>query len=917
MTPDRSQSIDTVPSESAARAAGGFKFIIAFAALFIAGCSAYFSVNGMGLLFIGSAGAVMVMAASLEVGKLVAASFLYRHWQDLRWSLRFYLTAAVILLIGITSLGNYGYLARAYEKTNSQVSAYEQQIGAAQREIDEVKAQIDLSRASAGKVSNDGRQDLDKIRQTIAQANGELDASLARLEVRRKTAKDKRDHDADLMNARMREQAGVLQQGLDSEHGAITNLTDRIAALDRAVEMYTSEGTGGFFKQDGVQRGQELRQKQKLEREAISADLARHQASEEKLRTQHAAAVQSVSTDMAAVDAQYKKDLEGFSANESTLRADRNTAVASAEKQLAAMQSQDKNSLQQGDNQIEGLYARIQADNDTIDRLKGQVAATDIGSYRFVARAFNAPADDVVKWLILVVVLVFDPLAVTLTIGFNIVAMGDRRGRAVPVNRTAQRTDSPRLRWLRPAAVAMVGLLVLGGLVGATYALRGWIPASTASASVLVPADSFAVLTVRPGELQQYIANPQLSAMFGKSGADSMNGVLRELLASGLDQSGEWYAFVKYPHARLAAGSDRPVMICGLVARVGDSSTVETGLAQLSQSLTQKLAPPAKDDPKQPQRPRSMVHFGSGRYLDPQGGFLTFAITQNTAVVLLEIDGDPNHPCLEQEVRLCLAPPDATQSAGTALAEQKLPARALGAPGGPMALWFDARRCFADMPKNSQALARFQELQRFVGFDLKLSARAAAPGQLQIVGDYVYSAARFGAAPSAKDATAVQVLTRIGSSDSAGVAGKLMDRCAISLDFEGLIDQLNDVFNRHAAGESPATVLVEKTINDDRAGQFVMTAHLPEPPSPVTARPATATPATAEPATASPVKSVPVSAASATVSPVTAMPGGAASVTATPVTATPVKSTPVTAAPGTATPVTAAPASASLDVSAR
>ncbi len=835
MTSSRSDSVDSLSTNSPNRSTGGFKLIIAFTALFIAGCSAYFSVNGMGLLFVGSAGAVMVMAASLEVGKLVAASFLYRHWQDLRWSLRFYLTAAVVLLIVITSLGNYGYLARAYEKTNSQVTASEQQIVAAQREIDETRAQIELSRAAVGKASNDGRQDLDKIRQTITQANTELDASLARLEARRKTAKEKRDHDMDLLNTRSREQAGVLQQGLESEAKAIANLTDRITALDRAVEMYTAEGTGGMFKQDGVRRGQELRQKQKDEREAISADLERHHAGEEKLRAQHAAAMQLVSTDMAAVDAQYKKELDGFSANEASLRTDRNNAVASAEKQLAAMQSQDKNSLQQGDNQIEGLYARIQTANDTIERLKSQIAATDIGSYRFIARAFNAPADDVVKWLILVVVLVFDPLAVTLTIGFNIVAMGDRRGTVSTVDRPSPKVASRSTRWLRPVGVSLAGLLLIAGLGWAAYSLRGWLPTRTESAATLVPSDSFAVLSIRPGELQHYVANPQWSAMFGKNATDSMNGVLRELLSSGLDQSGEWYAFAKFPHARPAAGSDRPVMIFGLVARVADPASVETGLARLSQSLTQKLIPPTKDDAKTSQRPRSMVHFGGGRYLDPQGGFLTFAITQGTAVVMLEIDGDPNHPALEQEVRLCLAPHDATKSAGNAMADQKLPARAIGAPGGPMALWFDARRCFAEMPKNSQAQARFQELQRFIGFDLKLSAKAAAPGQLQIVADYVYSGARFGSVISSKDATAVQVLTRLGSSDSAGVAGKLMDRCAISLDFEGLIDQLNDAFNRRAPGASPATVLVEKTINDDRAGQFVMTAQLPEPPSPQSA----------------------------------------------------------------------------------
>src|ERR1043166_100382 len=98
-----------------------FKYLVGGSALFIAVCSAGFSVRGLGLLFVGSAVAVMVMAASLEVGKLVAASFLYRYWNAINRPLKIYLTLAVLVLIAITSLGNYGYLARAYERTHTQI----------------------------------------------------------------------------------------------------------------------------------------------------------------------------------------------------------------------------------------------------------------------------------------------------------------------------------------------------------------------------------------------------------------------------------------------------------------------------------------------------------------------------------------------------------------------------------------------------------------------------------------------------------------------------------------------------------------------------------------------------------------------------------------------------------------------------
>ena len=50
---------------------------------------------------------------------------------------------------------------------------------------------------------------------------------------------------------------------------------------------------------------------------------------------------------------------------------------------------------------------------------KTQIGQTDIGSFRFIARSFNVETDVAVKWFMLIIVLVFDPLAVCLVIGYN------------------------------------------------------------------------------------------------------------------------------------------------------------------------------------------------------------------------------------------------------------------------------------------------------------------------------------------------------------------------------------------------------------------------------------------------------------------------------------------------------------------
>ena len=133
-----------------------FTLMIGGAALFIAGCAAYFSVRGIALTF-GAVSSftvpIIVMASSLEFGKLIAASFLYRNWHSCNKTLRSYLLFAVFLLIGITSAGIYGYLSQAFEETLNQVEGYEKQIASIQRQQVEYDRLIDAYRTSGKKGS--------------------------------------------------------------------------------------------------------------------------------------------------------------------------------------------------------------------------------------------------------------------------------------------------------------------------------------------------------------------------------------------------------------------------------------------------------------------------------------------------------------------------------------------------------------------------------------------------------------------------------------------------------------------------------------------------------------------------------------------------------------------------------------------
>ncbi len=92
-----------------------FKYFVGLSALLIAGSAAFFSVFGISKLFSGATLAVIIMAGSLELGKLVSASFLYRYWDKITLWLKTYMLVGVITLVGITSAGIFGFLSNAYQ----------------------------------------------------------------------------------------------------------------------------------------------------------------------------------------------------------------------------------------------------------------------------------------------------------------------------------------------------------------------------------------------------------------------------------------------------------------------------------------------------------------------------------------------------------------------------------------------------------------------------------------------------------------------------------------------------------------------------------------------------------------------------------------------------------------------------------
>ncbi len=109
-----------------------FGLFVLFTALLISGVAAWYSIVGLMAIFSGAALAIAIMGGVLEVGKLVTASWLYNYWKTVPKFLKIYLTSAVIGLMFITSMGIFGFLSKAHleqtamsEEQIAQISVHE------------------------------------------------------------------------------------------------------------------------------------------------------------------------------------------------------------------------------------------------------------------------------------------------------------------------------------------------------------------------------------------------------------------------------------------------------------------------------------------------------------------------------------------------------------------------------------------------------------------------------------------------------------------------------------------------------------------------------------------------------------------------------------------------------------------------
>ena len=84
------------------------------AGIAISAISAWYSIVGLTAIFAGAFWSIVIMGATLEVGKIITVTYLYRNWKSLSLLITTYFISAVMILMAITSMGTFGYLSKAH-----------------------------------------------------------------------------------------------------------------------------------------------------------------------------------------------------------------------------------------------------------------------------------------------------------------------------------------------------------------------------------------------------------------------------------------------------------------------------------------------------------------------------------------------------------------------------------------------------------------------------------------------------------------------------------------------------------------------------------------------------------------------------------------------------------------------------------
>ena len=336
-------------------------------ALSISGVAIFYSVIGLATIFPGAFIPVVIMGGVLEVGKLITASWLYRNWKFTPFMLKAYLTIAVIILSLITSMGIFGFLSKAHLEQNLASDTLIQRIQILNDKIDSEKNSIARQNAV-----------IDRLEKSINRSTGTADGDI---EVQQSIIKDANEK---------------LKTLLTVETNTVRDLNDRLKVLDKNVSDILNSNKS-FFNEEKASA--DLKTSQKEEREQIAVKVAEAQDRIAELKTDHKLETAEAKTIIATMR-------EGSQENKGTFTQD----IETAEQKIFDSQ---------------GRIDIFIVDKQPLEKSMLTLEA-EIGPVKYIAALAvdwgwtdKVETSKAVRWVILIIICVFDPLAVLLLIAAN------------------------------------------------------------------------------------------------------------------------------------------------------------------------------------------------------------------------------------------------------------------------------------------------------------------------------------------------------------------------------------------------------------------------------------------------------------------------------------------------------------------
>ena len=336
-------------------------------ALSISGVAIFYSVIGLATIFPGAFWPVVIMGSVLEVGKLVTASWLYRNWRQTRFLLKTYLTIAVVILSLITSMGIFGFLSKAHLEQNLAENTVTQRIEIINSKITSeetyIKRQLKIIERAENTLSVTGT------------SNKEA------LELEQQSLDDVQDKFKTLLAV---------------ETNTVKDLNDRLKVLDKDVsDVLTSNKS--FFNEEKA--AAELKASQKDERDQINRNIKDAQDRIKILKDDYA-------VDTAIINKRIDTLREGNIDDKSEVNAQIEVAEAN---------------ILKAQNNIDDLII----DREPLEAKMIKLEA-EVGPVKYIASLVidwgittEVDTSEAVRWVILIIIFVFDPLAVLLLVAAN------------------------------------------------------------------------------------------------------------------------------------------------------------------------------------------------------------------------------------------------------------------------------------------------------------------------------------------------------------------------------------------------------------------------------------------------------------------------------------------------------------------